>query len=91
MEAGNDLLMFDDFSNSSPNAIDHVRELTGPAAVAQLRRMQNDIRKPSHLEQAFTKMQSMINALVNFTGLEAFGESVQKALHYWHVSVSDDR
>ena len=33
----------------------------------------------------------MINALVNFAGLETFGESVQKALHYWHVSVSEDR
>ncbi len=32
LEAGHELLVFDDFGKSSPIALDRVRELAGPAA-----------------------------------------------------------
>ena len=60
MEAGHELLVFDDFSNSSPIALDRVRELAGPTAAPRLRQMHGDIRKPRDLEQAFTKAPSRI-------------------------------
>lgn len=91
LEAGHELLVFDDFSNSSPIALDRVRELAGPAAAARLRQMRGDIRNPRDLEQAFTKAQSGIDAVIHFAGLKAVGESVEKPLHYWDVNVHGSR
>ena len=91
LEAGHELLVFDDFSNSSPIALDRVRELAGPAAASRLRQMQGDIRNPTDLEQAFTKAPHGIDAVIHFAGLKAVGESVQKPLLYWDVNVAGSR
>ena len=50
LEAGHELLVFDDFSNSSPIALDRVRKLAGPEAAPRMRQMQGDIRNPKDLE-----------------------------------------
>ena len=76
LEAGHELLVFDDFSNSSPIALGRVRELAGPAATPRLLQMQGDIRNPRDLEQAFTKAPPGIDAVIHFAGLKAVGESV---------------
>ena len=55
LEAGHELLVFNDFSNSSPMALERVRELARPAATPRLHQMQSDIHNPRDLEQAFTK------------------------------------
>ena len=44
LEDGHEVLVFDDFSNSSPIALDRVRKLAGPEAAPQLRQMQGDMR-----------------------------------------------
>ena len=51
LEAGHELLVFNDFSNSNPIALDRVREIAGPAAAPRLRQMQGDIRNPKDLEK----------------------------------------
>ena len=91
LRAGHELLVFDDFSNSSLIALDRVRELAGPAAAPRLRQMQGDIRNPRDLEQAFTKVPSGIDAVIHFAGLKAVGESVRKPLQYWDVNVNGSR
>ena len=91
LKAGHELLVFDDFSNSSPIALDRVRELAGPAAAPRLQQMHGDIRNPRDLEQAFTKAPSGIDAVIHFAGLKAVGESVEKPLHYWNVNVNGSR
>ena len=91
LNAGHELLVFDDFSNSSPIALDRVRELAGPATAPRLMQIQGDIRDPRHLEQAFTKATSGIDAVIHFAGLKAVGESVEKPLHYWDVNVNGSR
>ena len=91
LEAGHELLVLDDFSNSSPIALDRVRELAGPVAAPRLRQMQGDIRNPRDLEQAFTQAPSGIDAVIHFAGLKAVGESVEKRLHYWDVNVNGSR
>jgi UDP-glucose 4-epimerase len=91
LEAGHELLVLDDFSNSSPIALERVQELAGPAAAPRLRQMQGDIRNCRDLEKAFTKAPSGIDAVIHFAGLKAVGESVQKPLHYWDVNVNGSR
>ena len=52
LEAGHELLVFDDFSNSTPIALDRVREIAGPEAAPWLRQIHVDIRNSGDLEQA---------------------------------------
>lgn len=49
LAAGHELLVFDDLSNSSPIALERVRELAGPVAAPRLRQMQGDISNPRDL------------------------------------------
>ena len=65
LEAGYELLVFDDFSNSSPIALDRMRELAGPAAAPRLRQMHGDIRNPRDLEEAITREPSEIDAVIH--------------------------
>ena len=91
LEAGHELLIFDDFSNSSPIALNRVCELAGPKAALRLEQIQGDIRNPRDLERAFTKAPSAIDAVIHFAGLKAVGESVEKPLKYWDVNVNGSR
>ena len=91
LEAGHELVVFDDFSNSNPIALDRVRELAGPAAAPRLQHVRGDIRNPRDLEQAFTNTPSGIDAVIHFAGLKSVGESVEKPLHYWDVNVNGSR
>ena len=94
LEAGHDLIVLDDFSNSSPVALTRVAELAGltsPDPSSQrLRPVRGDIRDGQCLEQVFSDAAAHlrpIEAVVHFAGLKAVGESVQNPLHYWDVNV----
>jgi UDP-glucose 4-epimerase len=90
LEAGHYLVVLDDFSNSSPVALDRVQELTG----RELHCMKGDVRDVAALEQIFTNATaagSPIEAVIHFAGLKAVGESVADPLHYWDVNVSGSR
>ena len=88
LEAGHELLAFDDYSNSSPIALERVCDVVGPAAAPRLRQMQGDIRNSRDLEQAFIKAPSGNDAVIHFAGLKAVGESVEHPLRYWDVNSS---
>ena len=94
LEAGHDLVVLDDFSNSSPVALTRVAELAGLAShepsSQRLRPVRGDIRDARCLEQVFSDAAAQlrpIEAVVHFAGLKAVGESVQDPLHYWDVNV----
>ena len=88
LQAGHRLIVLDDFSNSSPVALERVSELAGAEAAARLNLIQGDIRNRSQLEQVFASASSPIDAVIHFAGLKAVGESVQKPLRYWDVNVN---
>ena len=88
--AGHDLVVFDDFSNSSPLALERVQELAGRS----LEIVRGDLREPSGLEQVFASAAAAgtpIDAVIHFAGLKAVGESVAQPLRYWDVNVSGSR
>ena len=95
LEAGYDLLILDNFSNSSPEA------LTRVAAVANVSSEQpaaadpaGDIRDPHTLDQLFSAAAASgrpFDAVIHFAGLKAVGESVEKPLLYWDVNVAGSR
>ncbi len=82
LEAGWDVVVFDNLSNSSPVALRRVAELAGrvPAFV------EGDIRDADAMRSAFAS--HPVDAVVHFAGLKAVGESVRKPLRYYDNNVT---
>ncbi|NDK88828.1 UDP-glucose 4-epimerase GalE [Gordonia desulfuricans] len=77
VQAGHDVVVVDDFSNSKPTVIARLEGLTGiriPVHVVDL----TDVDKT---EQVFAHEQ--IDAVIHFAGFKAVGESVAKPLEYY--------
>jgi UDP-glucose 4-epimerase len=89
LEAGHHLVVLDDFSNSSPEALRRVEELAGDGAADRLQVLEGDLRSPTDLERAFAL--APVEAVVHFGGLKAVGESVADPLRYWDVNVGGSR
>ena len=82
LNAGYQVLSFDNFSNSSDEALKRVQQLTGK----QLTSVNGDIRDEAALRQLFSSYS--ISAVVHFAGLKAVGESTQIPLHYYDNNVA---
>jgi UDP-glucose 4-epimerase len=93
LEAGHNLVVLDNFDNSSPESLKRVLELAGPSAVGRLRVVEGDIRSAADLELAFEAAPAgqPITAVVHFAGLKAVGESVREPLRYWDVNLCGSR
>ena len=85
LEAGYELLVIDNFANSSAEALRRVSALAGDEAGARLEVIEGDIRSSDDLEQAFQR--GPFAGVVHFAGLKAVGESVAEPLKYWDVNV----
>jgi UDP-glucose 4-epimerase len=93
LQAGHSLVVLDNFTNSSPEALTRVADLAGPSAAAQLQVVEGDIRSATDLACAFAASPAgqPIEAVIHFAGLKAVGDSVQQPLHYWDVNLADSR
>ena len=97
LEAGHELVVLDNFDNSSPKALDRVAEITGLTSDAERQRLrlhEGDIRDHSCLERLFASAEARsepIEAVIHFAGLKAVGESVREPLRYWDVNVCGSR
>lgn len=81
LEAGHDVTVVDDLSNSSPIALERVANLAGRGADLVIA----DVTDPAALHAAFAGRN--IEAVIHFAGLKAVGESWVKPLDYWRVNV----
>ncbi len=79
--AGYDVVIADNFSNSSPEAIKRVEKITG----CNIRYYDCDIRDGKGLDKIFAN--NKIEAVIHFAGLKAVGESVQKPLEYYDNNI----
>lgn len=81
-EAGREVVVIDNLSNSSEEALHRVSKLTGKKVpFAKV-----DIRDEKGLE-AVLKEYPDIDSVIHFAGLKAVGESVQKPLEYYGQNV----
>ena len=88
LEAGHDLVVLDDFSNSSPESLKRVCELAGLECNSErLQVVAGDVRSKSDLRKGFQTAKP-VEAVIHFAGLKAVGESVQEPLRYWDVNVA---
>lgn len=81
-QAGYDVVVYDNLSNSSREAINRVSTLIGQP----IEFIEGDIRDAELLRQVFTEHQFF--GVIHFAGLKAVGESVAKPLLYYNNNVS---
>ena len=86
LEAGYNLLILDNFSNSSPEALTRVAAIANVALDSQRLQIQRgDIRDPNTLDELFSAATTSgrpFDAVIHFAGLKAVGESVENPLVY---------
>lgn len=82
LEAGREVVVIDNLSNSSPVALKRVEEITGKQVVFY----QADIRDREALEEVFAK--EKIESCIHFAGLKAVGESVEKPWEYYDNNIT---
>ena len=80
--AGYDVVVLDNLSNSSEKALDRVEKLTGKHVPFY----KTDIRDRAGLEEIFAK--ETIDSCIHFAGLKAVGESVAKPWEYYENNIS---
>ena len=61
LEQGHDLVVLDNFDNSSPEALRRVQELTGSS---QLTLVEGDVRDPNAVDQAFSTAGSVDGVII---------------------------
>ncbi|MFO0731303.1 MAG: UDP-glucose 4-epimerase GalE [Nitrospiraceae bacterium] len=81
LQAGHAVTVFDNFSNSHPEALARVERITG----MKVRLIRGDIRRREALVAALRE--SRATAVIHFAGLKAVGESVQQPLAYYDNNV----
>ncbi len=81
LEAGHRVVVYDNFSNSYPEAVDRVRQIAGDDCHLS----EGDIRDQARLEA--TLEEHGCDAVIHFAGLKAVGESVEKPLDYYDNNV----
>lgn len=82
LAAGHEVCVFDNFANSSPVALDRVRQLTN----RDMALVEADVRDADALRDAVTTFAP--DAVVHFAGLKAVGESSDFPLLYYQTNVS---
>lgn len=82
VEAGHDVLVVDDLSNSSAEAVARVEQITG-AAVPLLSADARDVDALT----AFVREHAPVDAVIHLAGLKAVGESVAEPVRYYDVNL----
>lgn len=77
LEAGEEIVIIDNFINSKPAALDRIRELTHSNFVFY----EADLRDQKAVRRVFDEQN--ISEVIHFAGLKAVGESVEKPLLYY--------
>lgn len=81
LNGGYDAIVMDNFSNSSPKALDRVEQLTGK----KVKWYDADISNRDDLEKIFSE--NDIQEVINFASLKAVGESVEKPWEYYNNNI----
>jgi UDP-glucose 4-epimerase len=81
LQAGSEITVFDNFSNSHPEALARVQRITGKS----LHIIRGDCRDRAALVTALRE--SRATAVIHFAGLKAVGESVLQPLAYYDNNV----
>lgn len=79
--AGYDVVIADNFSNSKPEVVKRLNELSGTAVTC----IETELCDKAQVEKLFDKY--TIDSVIHFAGLKAVGESVSIPLNYYSVNL----
>lgn len=82
LEAGYDIVIVDNFSNSKPEALNRIKKITGK----DFKFYEADLLDLEAMNKIFSE--NKIDAVIHFAGLKAVGESVQKPVEYYHNNIT---
>lgn len=86
IEAGHDVVIADNLSNSKEVVIDKIKHITGLSKdTPRIKFYEADIRDGAALDEIFEK--EAIDVVINFAGKKAVGESVECPLDYYENNV----
>ena len=81
LNAGHDVIVADNFSNSCPEAIKRVEEITGKKVPLY----EADVCEKEAVDKIFAE--NKIDAVIHFAGLKAVGESCEKPVMYYRNNI----
>jgi len=81
LKKNSQVIIVDDFCNSSPASLDRIKTITGKAPIFY----QGDILDKAFLNSVFKT--HTIDSVIHFAGLKAVGESVSKPISYYQTNV----
>jgi len=82
LERGEELVIVDNFSNSSPEVLEKIKQITN----RDFKFYEVDLLDEEKLEKVFKE--NNIESVINFAGLKAVGESVEKPVEYYHNNIT---
>jgi UDP-glucose 4-epimerase len=82
LNKGREIVIIDNFSNSTPKALEAIKKITGK----DFKFYEMDYLDREKLEKVFEENE--IEAVMNFAGYKAVGESVQKPIEYYTNNIS---
>ncbi len=82
LKKGKEIIILDNFSNSKPDVLEKIKKITGK----EFKFYEIDYLNKEKLEKVF--QENKIEAVINFAGFKAVGESVNKPIEYYINNVS---
>ncbi len=82
LNAGKEIVIIDNFSNSKKEVLDKIRKITGK----DFKFYEMDYLDKAKLDKVFEENE--IDAVLNFAGYKAVGESIQKPIEYYKNNIS---
>ena len=82
LEAGEEIIIVDNFINSKPEVLDKIKEITKK----EFKFYEVNLLDKEKLEKVF--QENEIEVVIHFAGLKAVGESVQKPIQYYTNNIS---
>ena len=82
LAAGHEVIILDDFSNSSPKVLDRLKTITGK----NIAFYEGSILNKPFLNKIFKE--NNIEAVIHFAAFKAVGESVKEPLKYYHNNIT---
>ena len=82
LESGYGVVVIDNLSNSNPESLNRVQELTGK----RLKFYEGDVRDEALLKKIFAENE--LGCVIHFAGLKAVGESVAKPWEYYNNNLN---
>lgn len=81
LQAGHEVVIVDDYSNSCPEVIQRIQEITGKTVVSY----EADVKDKEAVRKIFAENE--IDCVIHFAGLKAVGESVKKPIQYYRNNI----